>query len=278
MEIGSYVPDEPYVPAIDPNEIKQTHQELLALRSEHGKFTTAKLSQYPTLVRLCGEDDLIEAFLALKRELQRYKHGNKHQAAAALSIISPADTVLERFTLTAEHFDYQDQRTIRRWSDKGLKGIAEDLVAIANVRGRLGRELLTLTLTGNPKDGFQLVIDQMDFTQLASTPPGVTMWLWVDEDNAEEANIELTEETSRSANNQTYRNTRWQIELPDVSKLLADQNRRTKTDKILTIAIQGRNAPSRTVVWSDHSTLPKEIISEVTIHRTMVMVEMNYDN
>ena len=270
---------EPYVPAVDSVVVEETHAELQALRARHGQLTMPALSAYPQLVQLCGEGDLLEAYVAFRRELGRYAAGTKYESAAALSISSPADTVLERLTLTAEHFDYQDQRTIRRWSDRGLRTIAEDLVAIANARGRLGRELLTLTLTngsvsstGDGHGQFHLRIEQMDFAQLDSDPPKVTIWMWTDEDNAEEAVLDLREHTSRNADDGRYRNTVHVVALPDLGPLLADHQRRTRTDKLLTVAVQGRSAPARTVTWRNEAELPRGVQAEVTVHRTMVTV------
>lgn len=265
---------EPYVPTVDPARVDEAHTALAGLRGSHGRLTMAKFSGYPVLVQLCGEGDLVEGFMAFQRELRRYEPGTRFEAAAALSISSDAETVLDRLTMTAEHFDYQDQRTIRRWSDRGLRSIAEDLVAMATVRGRLGRELLTLTLTGTLDHGYCLVVDQMDFASLDSAPPSVTVWLWRDEEQADEASMELTSSNARQAEDGSYRNTRWRVALPDLRSLLADEERRRRTDKVMTVAVQGRSAPSRTVTWRNEASLPEGVVAGVMVHRTMVMVEV----
>lgn len=263
---------EPYVPAVDPAVVEEIHAELQALRARHGQLTMPVFSAYPRLVQLCGEGDLLEGYVAFRRELARYATGTKYEAAAALSISSPADTVLERFTLTAQHFDYQDQRTIRRWSDRGLRSIAEDLVSIASARGRLGRELLTLTLSNGGNDQLRLRIEQMDFAQLGSDPPKVTVWIWIDEDNAEEATLDLRDYASRSAEDATYRNTVYIVALPALTPLLADTARRGLTEKLFTVAVQGRSAPARTVTWRNEAVLPDEVQLELMAHRTMVTI------
>ena len=260
---------EPYVPTVDPARVDEAHTALVGLRGSHGQLTMAKFSGYPVLVQLCGEGDLVEAFMAFQRELRRYERGTRFEAAAALSISSDAETVLDRLTMTAEHFDYQDQRTIRHWSDRGLRSIAEDLVAMATVRGRLGRELLTLTLTGTLDHGYCLVVDQMDFASLDSAPPSVTVWLWRDEEQADEACMELTSSHARQAEDGSYRNTRWRVALPDLRSLVADQERRL-TDKVVTVAVQGRSAPARTVTWRNEASLLEDLVVEVVTHRTMV--------
>jgi len=263
---------EPYVPAVDPAVVEETHAELQALRGRHGQLTMPAFSAYPRLVQLCGEGDLLEGYVAFRRELARYANGPKYEAAAALSISSPADTVLERFTLTAQNFDYQDQRTIRRWSDRGLRSIAEDLVSIAVARGRLGRELLTLTLSNGGNDQLHLRIDQMDFAQLGSDPPKVTVWIWTDEENAEEAELDLRDYASRSAEDGIYRNVIHVVALPALEPLLADAERRALTEKLLTVAIQGRSAPARTVTWRNEAVFPDEVQVELMVHRTMVTI------
>ncbi|WP_145952757.1 hypothetical protein [Tessaracoccus aquimaris] len=266
--------NEPYVPTVDPAVVEDTHLELQALRARHGRLTMPGLSTYPRLVQLCGEGDLLEAYMVLRRELARYANGTKYEAAGALSISSPADTVLERLTLTAEHFDYQDQRTIRRWSDRGLRTIAEDLAAIANVRGRLGRELLTLTLANGEDEQLYLRIEQMDFAQLPTEPPKITLWIWADEDSAEEAVVDLREHRSLAAEDGTYRNTLDVIAMPRLKPLLEDKPRRQATDKVLTVAVQGRSAPARTVTWRNEAVLPATAQVEVIVHRTMVMATL----
>lgn len=254
--------------------VEETHAEPLALRARHGALTMPMFSEFPRLVQLCGEGDLLEAYVAFRRELARYANSSKDQAAAALSISLPADTVLERLTLAAEHFSYEDQRTIRRWSDRGLRTIAEELVAIANARGRLGRELLTLTL-GNGDDGhLRLHIDQMDFSQLGGDPPKITIWMWIDDDNAEEAVLDLRDYVARTAENGTYRNTLHVVALPDLGQLLVNDERRALTEKLLTVAIQGRSAPARTVTWRNEAVLPNEVQVEVMVHRTMVTIAL----
>lgn len=269
METIPFAASEPSVPTVDPAVVGRIHAELVALRKNHGQLSITKLAESPLLVDICGEGDLIEAFMVFRRELERFTHGDKYEAAAALSITSPAETVLDRLTMSAERFDYQDQRTIRRWSDKGLQRIAESLVAIANLRGRLGKELLTLNLEGDLETGVQLVIDQMDFTDLPTAAPDITIWAWQDEDNASELHLDLNQQASRSAENPTYRNQRYRIALPN------EHLKRTGPGRLITVAVQGRSAPSRTVIWTQEAVLPPELRVETTVHRTMVMMEIS---
>lgn len=101
----------------------------------------------------------------------------------------------------------------------------------------------------------------------------MTVWLWRDEEQADEASPQFTSSNSRSAEDGSHRNTRWQVALPGVADLLGDQERRKCTDKILTVAVQGRSAPSRTLTWRNEATLSEGPVVEVMAHRTMVMME-----
>ena len=127
---------------------RQVLSELLALRKAYGRLTVQKFSAFTTLRQVCGGDDLLDAFLMFQRELTRYQHGGRTEAAAAWSLVAPADTVLDRLQLTAEALspdgDWRDQRTARRWSDAGMPVIAGDLVYFAQVAGRLGTETLSI--------------------------------------------------------------------------------------------------------------------------------------
>lgn len=54
--------------------------------------------------------------------------------------------------------------------------LARDLVKMAEVQGRLGREVLGIELSGNQRDGLSIMIDEMTQTDLAATPPGIELW------------------------------------------------------------------------------------------------------
>lgn len=141
----------------------QVLSELLALRKAHGRLSIQKFSRFEVLRRVCGGDDLLDGFLLFQRELARYQRAGRNEAAAALSLCSPADTVLDRLQLTAEALsgeDWRDQRTARRWSDAGMPVIARDLVYFAQVAGRLGTETLSITLGGSGQR-LAVCIDQM---------------------------------------------------------------------------------------------------------------------
>ena len=148
--------------------------ELLALRKAYGQLTVQKFSTFATLRQVCGGDDLLDAFLLFQRELARYQHSGRNEAAAALSLSAPADTVLDRLQLTAEALspeqDWRDQRTARRWSDAGMPIIARDLVYFAQVAGRLGTETLSIQLGGSGTS-LMVIIDQTTNSDLPAKAP-----------------------------------------------------------------------------------------------------------
>ena len=161
--------------------IASVHTELVALRGAHGRLTVEKFSQYPALLLVCGGGDLLEAFLMFEREMRRYMaEGNRNEAAAAISITAPADTVLARLEYVVTDLEndgeFRDQRTGRRWSDRGLKTIATEMVHVAEVRGRLGSELLTIEITGNREEGLHLTISQLTNKNLDERAPLVRFW------------------------------------------------------------------------------------------------------
>ena len=153
---------------------QQVLTELLALRKAYGQLTVQKFSTFATLRQVCGGDDLLDAFLLFQRELARYQHSGRNEAAAALSLSAPADTVLDRLQLTAEALspeqDWRDQRTARRWSDAGMPIIARDLVYFAQVAGRLGTETLSIQLGGSGTI-LMVIIDQMTNSDLPAKAP-----------------------------------------------------------------------------------------------------------
>lgn len=132
--------------------IAAVHADLVALRGAHGRLTVQKFSQYMALRLVCGGGDLLEAYLAFERELRRYATEGNRNEAAALSISAPMKTVLDRLeevvSLLDDTGEGRDQRTARRWSDQGFTTIATEMVHVAEVRGRLGNELLTIELFG----------------------------------------------------------------------------------------------------------------------------------
>lgn len=236
--------------------IASVRAELLALRGAHGQLTVEKFSQYPALRLVCGGGDLMEAFVTFEREMRRYTaEGNRNEAAAALSIAAPAETVLDRLVYVVSHFgqddEFRDQRTGRRWSDQGLKTIATELVHVAEVRGRLGSELLTIQFTGSRQTGLHLVIDQLTYKGLDERARLVRLWKHQDDDLVDLADgmtLDLDDYQAPEVINDTYRLKRYHIvaELPDDLNVEGVD----VGDALYSISLEGRDAPMRTVTFN----------------------------
>lgn len=260
--------------------IASVHAELLALRSAHGRLTVEKFSQYSALRLVCGGDDLLEAFLGFERELRRHTaEGNRNVAAAAISIAAPAETVLDRLEYVVGHFEgdgqSRDQRTGRRWSDQGLKTIATELVHVAEVRGRLGSELLTIQIFGSREIGLHLMIDQLTNKDLDERAPLVRFWRQQDDDLVEQfegLTLDFDAYQAPEVTNDSYRLKRYHIlaELPD-DFTTADVD---VGDALYSISIEGRDAPMRTVTFLDQSDLGNGLTLRFTTYRTLATVEV----
>lgn len=260
--------------------IKSVHKELLALRAGHGRLTVEKFSEYPALQLVCGGGDLLEAFLMFEREMRRYiAEGNRNEAAAAISITAPADTVLDRLEYVVTDLDkdgeFRDQRTGRRWSDRGLKTIATEMVHVGEVRGRLGSELLTIEITGNRKDGLHLTISQLTNKQLDERAPLVRFWKHQGDDLVEQSDgltLDFDEYKAPEVSNDVYRLKRYHIiaEIPEG----IDEEDVDIGDALYSISLEGRDAPMRTVTFVDQSYIGEELGLQFTTYRTLATLEI----
>lgn len=259
--------------------------ELLALRGSQGQLTIQKFSGYPTLVRVCGADDLLDAFLMFRRELTRYKNAGRDEAAAAWSLSAEADTVLDRLQLAADHVSpvrERDQRTARRWSDAGIPRIADDLVYFARMRGRLGSELLSIELSDDQIGGLKLTIDQMTSRDLEAVAPEMSIWRYDLFGEPREATVDLSEFGSTSAFRADYvmRRHRVALELPEWfgdAQALEGARQAVGDDelKLLTVTLTGRDAPMRTVRVPLGFTLARGLAAEATVHRSVCAITVS---
>lgn len=261
--------------------ISSVHEELLALRGEHGRLTIEKFSKYPYLILVFGGGDLLEAFLGFEREMKRYAtEGNRHVAAAAISITAPADSVINRLEYAVDEIETEDgetreQRTGRRWSDRGLPTIAHEIVHIAEVRGRLGSELLTIEITGNRRTGLHLTVSQLTKKALDERAPLVRFWKRQGDELIEEPEgltLDFDEYQSPEVSNDVYRLKRYHIiaELPDE----IDDADVDVGDAVYSISLEGRDAPMRTVTFVDESDLEEGLGLQFTTYRTLATVEI----
>lgn len=259
---------------------RAVHGELVALRGARGRLTVQKFSQYPALRRVCGGDDLLDAYLMFERELRRYTDtGNRNEAAAAISISAPAETVLDRLEYVVSHFEAEgpvrDQRSGRRWSNQGLRTIATDLVHMADVRGRLGQELVTIEIAGSRESGLLLVIWHLSKKHLDAHAPLVRFWKHQGDDLIEqpqELTVDLDQVDAPEASNDTYRQKRYRllVELPaELSTANVDAR-----DALYSISIEGPDAPMRTISFMDQSQLGDGLTLRFTTYRTIATVEV----
>lgn len=194
--------------------------ELLGLRKATGVLTVQKFGRFETLRLVCGGDDLLDAYLMFQRELERYRHSGRNEAAAALSLSSAADSVLDRLQLTAEALSpgeaWRDQRTARRWSDAGMPVIARDLVYFAQVAGRLGTETLSIQLDGQGTE-LAVVIDQMTTVGLPTKAPLIQVWHYPDGEEPRQVELDLDHYASTEVRHpdRMMRRYRLLLELPD---------------------------------------------------------------
>lgn len=119
-----------------------------------------------------------------------------------MSIYADHETVLDRLQETAERFsedEARDQRTARRWGDDGMPTLARDLVYMARVRGRLGRELLHIELQAASDGGLLVIVQQMMRADLDVRKPELTLWAMNAEGDPEELSVDLDRHSAAEA-------------------------------------------------------------------------------
>ena len=251
--------------------------ELLELRRQTGRLTTQKFSHHSTLQRVCGGGDLLDAYLMFERELRRLGEvdGDRDLAAAALSLTAPADSVLDRLQLTIETLstdEWRDQRTARRWADRGMPALAQHLVHVAELQGRLGRELLSIEVRGGSDGTLQLVIEQLTTLGLKARSPLVRLWTYpeTDEQPSEAPlTLDLEHVPSRSATGDKYSLNRFRLHVDIPSAPSRDGQ-----ERILTVSIEGRDAPMRSVFYADKARPPAGQALRASVFRTVVTVDL----
>jgi hypothetical protein len=260
--------------------VAAVHDELLALRSAHGTLTVQKFSAFPTLIRVCGGGDLLDAFLTFERELRRYETtGNRDEVAAAISITAPRATVLQRFVEVLGHYEdlsgkEREPRTARRWSDRGMPRIAADLAHMADIRGHLGVEMLTITITGS-RQALTLIVDHFMTRRLVEQAPLVRFWKHETGEPVEQSAglpVDLAHVVAPEAANERYRLKRYTImaELPeDLGEAEGNPG-----DPLYSISFENGDAPMRTVAFIDESDLGAGLTTKLTTYRTIATVEI----
>lgn len=269
---------------MEPAEMEEleaaVYTELVDLRSGHGRLTVQKFSQFPTLRRVCGGGDLLDAFLTFERELKRFvTTGNRDEVAAALSISAPQATVIARLEEVLGHFEEtgqeRNQRTARRWSDRGLRTIAADLAHTADIRGHLGVEMLTIEIAGTRAAGLTLVVSHLTNKRIEERAPLIRFWKYEEDEpieHSEGLTVDLDQVDAPEATGEVYRLKRYTIvaELPDdLGEATVDPG-----DPLYSISFEGPDAPMRTVAFVNESDLGEGLTLKFTTYRTIATVEV----
>ena len=244
---------------------------LIRLRGDHGRLTVHKFARYPLLVQILGDGDLMDGFVALMRELDRLKRGNKYEAAVAWSITADADAVIDRLQLTVDALavgEEKDQRTGRHWSDRGMDGVARDLVAFAAMRGHSGRDLIGIAVNGGSK---RLVVQivQVASVNLARRSPLVTIQVSPDRADRKVSEVDL------------------EVVKPDVLEVDGDLETCRHIvrvdlpaytyqpgERLMSISLTARRTPTPIFFLENHSEIDPTLRLTFAVNRTLVVTEL----
>eukprot|EP01133_Synstelium_polycarpum_P022667 gene22667-27184_t len=246
-------------------------RSLIRLRGEHGRLTVHKFARHPLLVQLLGDGDPMDGFIALIRELDRLKRGNKYEAAVAWSITADADAVIDRLQSTVDALavgEGKDQRTGRHWSDRGMDSVARDLVAFAAMRGHSGRDLIGIAVNGGSK---RLVIQivQVASVNLARRSPFVTIQVAPDRADTKVSEIDLetvkpdTLETDDDVETRRHTVT---IVIPDIGLMPGES--------LVSVSLQARRSPTPVFFLEDHLETSPPVRLTFSVHRTLVTADL----
>lgn len=246
--------------------------ELFKIRSAKGRLTPQKLAGYETLVQILGAEDLLDAFMAFRRELRRYAEtANRNEAAAALSIMVDQETVLDRLQETAARLDpdaLPDQRSARRWSDAGMPALARDLVYMAEVQGRLGREMLSIGVELNADGNLIVTVQQLLQTDMPARAPELSLWAMDAHGDPHELSIDLEQFPASEATRGDYR---MRVQRVSIAVDLLD---RVTPEQGLTLAVTGRDAPMRAISFEPTVTAIPGLRMAFSAYRTRAAVEL----
>lgn len=260
--------------------IHAVHKELIALRGNFGQLNRQKFSQYSVLHEVCGGYEDNDDYLIFRQEMDRIvSTSNRNEAAAALSIIAPADLLLDRLEYVVEHFEddsgeTRDQRTARRWSDRGMVKVATELVNQALVKSWLAREIMILGLAGD-ESGLVLNFGYYFAEYLESFPPMVAIWLAAD-NKYSEAFIEIEHDArdfkvfERRDEDHRLEQYRIPIQLPDA---LTDPEH-IDSEIGIVISIDAVGAPMRAVTFKDETQLGDDLKIEFSVFREVALIEV----
>lgn len=258
--------------AVDEQMVSGVVAELTKLRGAHGRLTVQKFSGFPLLTTLCGEGDLMDAFIAFTRELERLKAGNKYEAAVSWSIAADKDSVLDRLQATADVLsdgEPKDQRTARHWSDRGMESVARDLIAFGTIRGQLGRDLIGIVVLGSLERGLRLRVVQVASTQLRRRAPGVTVVQTPDRDNATTTEIDLAQVAPDHTETTDDTVTQKHVVTIELAQPQVDRE-----ERLASVSVIGRGSPTPTFFLEDRSRFALPVRVTFAVQRSLVVVEV----
>ena len=249
--------------------------DLLQLRKGLGKLTVHKLVGREALIQLCGDGDIMDAYIGLKRDLERCTRSNKHEAAAAWSILADHETVMDRLVATAELLavdgkDAKDQRSARTWSDRGMPGLARDLIEFAEMRGNLGQDLVGVGILGSEVDGLSIRIVQVTSLQLRRRAPlvSVTRLREADLNSSESFDLEAIEPESHEVDD--THDTRLHT-----VRLAIEPDRYLIRGPLVSIEVSTRHTRTPTYFFEDHTTFGRSVQLTLSTSRTLASVSVS---
>lgn len=156
--------------------------------------------------------------------------------------------------------------------------IATDLAHMADIRGHLGVEMLTIAVTGS-RQALTLTVDHFMTRRLVEQAPLIRFWKYETGEPVEQSaglTVDLAHVVAPEAANERYRLKRYTImaELPeDLGEAEGDPG-----DPLYSISFENGDAPMRTVAFVDESYLGDGLPLRFTTYRTIATVEIIRSN
>ncbi|CAN0455701.1 unnamed protein product [Phaeothamnion confervicola] len=152
--------------------------------------------------------------------------------------------------------------------------IAADLAHMADIRGHLGVEMLTIAIAGT-RAALTLTIDHFMTRTIAEQAPLIRFWTYEQAKPVEQSTgltVDLAHVVAPEAANERYRLKRYTIvaELPDdLGEASVDAG-----DPLYSISFENGDAPMRTVAFIDESVLGETLTLRFTTYRTIATIEV----
>lgn len=145
--------------------------------------------------------------------------------------------------------------------------IADDLVYLAEVRGRLGAEMLSIAVNANEDGAVLLSVEQLLQGDVRALAPEFTLWRMDSQGDPEQLSVNLGDIAAREARSADHVMRTQHFHLS--SELLAAVTERHG----LSVAVTGRDAPMRTVSFSPPTSTFDGLTVTFSAYRTRAVVE-----